>query len=86
MPPASTRTATNQTENTEVETNLLQYTFFLYKKPFYKKPMATVAKKLRNYRATLLDPKKLFYCEQKIGYFSSNFVEKLLKKAKTFSP
>ena len=61
----------------------IRYTrLFLYKKPFYKKHRAAEAKKLRNERATLLDPKKLFNCETENRLLFFKFCWKMTEKAK----
>ena len=57
---------------------------FFYKKPIYKKPRATEAEKLRNQRAALLDPNKLFYCETENRLLFFNFYRKIIKKGHKF--
>ena len=55
---------------------------FFYKKAFYNKNRARDAKKLRNERATLLDPKKLFNCETENRLLFFKFCWKITEKAK----
>ena len=54
---------------------------FFYKKPIYKKPRATEAENLRNWRATFLAPKKLFYWETENRQFFTKIGPKITKKS-----
>ena len=58
----------------------IDYTFFLYKKPFYKKPRAAEAKKLSTKGLHFLTLRNFSIVKHKIGYFSSNFVGKFYRK------
>ena len=57
------------------------YWHIFYKKPIYKKPRATEAENLRNWRATFLAPKKLFYWETENRQFFTKIGPKITKKS-----